>query len=252
MRADGGDVRLVSTGKGRTTCAFFFPDTSDARPHFIYASTHLGGDACPSPPDRSAGYVWPIYPTYDIFSADLGGERPTVTRLTDNDGYDAEGAVSPDGSRIVFTSLRHGDLDLYSMKPDGTDVVRLTDAAGYDGGPFFSWDGRSIVFRAARPEGRDQLEEYRALLRQGLVRPRRLEIHVMRADGTGLRQITKIGAASFAPFMHPNGQQVIFSSNLGDSSASRMPSRSRRSRCSPATARSSCSAARAARARPTR
>jgi Tol biopolymer transport system component len=218
MRADGSDVRLVSTGRGRTTCAFFFPDSSDARPRFIYASTHLGGEACPPPPERSSGYVWPIYPTYDIFAADLGPGGPVLTRLTDNDGYDAEGAVSPDGRRIVFTSLREGDLDLYAMDADGTGVRRLTDAPGYDGGAFFSWDGQSIVFRAARPESRTELDEYRALLRQGLVRPRRLEIYVMRADGTGLRRITNNGAASFAPFMHPNGHQVIFSSNLHDPS----------------------------------
>jgi Tol biopolymer transport system component len=216
MRADGSDVRLVSTGKGRTTCAFFFPDSSDARPRFIYASTHLGGDTCPPPPERSSGYVWPIYSSYDIFSADLGPAGPTLARLTDSDGYDAEGAVSPDGRRIVFTSLRAGDLDLYVMNTDGTGVRRLTDTPGYDGGAFFSWDDQWIVFRAARPESHADLEEYRALLRQGLVRPRQLEIYVMRADGTGLRRLTGNGAASFAPFMHPNGHQVIFSSNLHD------------------------------------
>ena len=216
MRTDGSDVRLVSTGKGRTTCAFFFPDSSDEQPHFIYASTHLGGDACPPAPDRSAGYVWPIYPTYDIFAAT--GTPATLTRLTDNDGYDAEGALAPNGSRIVFTSLRAGDLDLYTMKPDGTDVRRLTDAPGYDGGAFYSWDGRQIVFRAARPETREELDEHRELLGRSLVRPRRLEIYVMRADGTGQTQVTRNGAANFAPFMHPRGERIVFSSNLHDPS----------------------------------
>jgi len=212
MGADGSDVRLLSTGKGRTTCAFFFPDGQ----RFLYASTHLGGDACPPPADRSAGYVWPIYPTYDIFSDDGAAPGTRLTRLTDNDGYDAEAAVSPDGRRIVFTSLRAGDLDLYTMAADGSDVRRLTDRPGYDGGAFYSWGGRHIVFRAARPETREELEEYRALLARGLVRPSRLEIYIMRADGTGLTQVTKARAASFAPFLHPNGQQVIFSSNLHD------------------------------------
>ena len=210
MRDDGSDVRLVSTGKGRTTCSFFFPDGK----RFIYASTHLGGAACPPPPDRSRGYVWPIYPTYEIFSADLDGRN--LTRLTDNEGYDAEGAVSPDGRRIVFTSLREADLDLYVMDADGANVRRLTDRPGYDGGPFFSWDGRYIVFRAARPETREELEGYRTLLKQSLVRPQRLELFVMKADGTGLTQVTRNGAASFAPFMHPNSQQIVFSSNLHD------------------------------------
>ncbi|MBI4588241.1 MAG: PD40 domain-containing protein [Candidatus Rokubacteria bacterium] len=210
MRADGSEVTLVSTGKGRTTCSFFFPDGRRA----IYASTHVGDPECPPRPDLSQGYVWPIYPTYEIFSVDLAGG--TLRRLTSNPGYDAEGAVSPDGSRIVFTSLREGDLDLYVMDADGSNVRRLTDRKGYDGGPFFSWDGRAIVFRSAHPETRQEVEEYEGLLKQSLVRPRRLEIFVMRADGTGLRQVTKNGAANFAPFMHPNGQQIIFSSNLHD------------------------------------
>jgi Tol biopolymer transport system component len=212
MGADGGDVTLVSTGRGRTTCAFFFPDGRRA----IYASTHPGGAPCPPPPDRSGGYVWPIYPSYEIFAVDLDSGR--LTRLTRHEGYDAEGAVSPDGTRIVFTSLREGDLDLYAMDADGSRVERLTAEPGYDGGPFFSWDGRSIVFRAARPESRTALEEYRALLGQGLVKPRRLEIFVMRADGTGLVQVTKNGAANFAPFLHPDGRQIVFSSNLHDPS----------------------------------
>jgi Tol biopolymer transport system component len=179
----------------------------------IYASTHLAAEACPPAPDRSAGYVWPLYRGYDIFAADLDGGG--VKRLTDHDGYDAEGAVSPDGSRIVFTSLRDGDLDIHVMDADGGDVRRLTRGVGYDGGAFFSWDGRFIVFRAARPAGAD-LEEYRTLLGQGLVRPRRLEIFVMRADGGGLVQVTDNGAANFAPFMHPDSRRVIFSSNLHD------------------------------------
>jgi Tol biopolymer transport system component len=156
--------------------------------------------------------VWPIYPSYDIVAADADGGN--VTRLTDQDGYDAEGVVSPDGRHIVFTSLREGDLDLYLMNADGKDVRRLTDRPGYDGGPFFSWDGRSVVFRAARHDTREELEQYRALLRQSLVRPSRLEIFVTGADGRGLAQVTRNGAANFAPFMHPNARQIIFSSNL--------------------------------------
>jgi TolB protein len=210
MREDGSDVRLVSTGGGRTTCAFFFPDGR----RFIYASTHQAAAACPPPADRSAGYVWPIYPSYQIYAADTEGGP--LTPLTANEGYDAEGAVSPDGSRIVFTSLREGDLDLYVMNADGSDVRRLTDRLGYDGGPFFSWDGRFIVYRAGYPDTAAERDEYRELLRRSLVRPRRLEIFVMKADGTGVRQVTRNGAANFAPFMHPNSQQIMFSSNLHD------------------------------------
>jgi Tol biopolymer transport system component len=212
MRVDGSDVRLVSTGKGRTTCAYFFPDAR----RLIYASTHLTDAACPPPPDRSGGYVWPIYPSYEIFAADSDGGN--LTRLTNHDGYDAEGAVSPDGRRIVFTSLRDGDLDLHVMDADGSNVRRLTDSPGYDGGPFFSWDGRFIVFRAARPQTTAEIDEYRALLARSLVRPRALELYLMRADGTGLRQVTRNGAANFAPFMQPGSERIVFSSNLDDAS----------------------------------
>ncbi len=211
MRADGGEQRRLSSG-GRTTCGFFFPDGR----RVIYATTHLAGAACPPPPDRSQGYVWPLFSTWDIVASDADGGN--LTRLTDNDTYDAECAVSPDGRRIVFTSLREGDLDLYLMDADGGNVRRLTDAPGYDGGPFFSWDGRFIVFRASRPEGREELEDYRALLTRGLVRPRRLDIYLMNADGTGLRRVTRLAGANFAPFMHPNARQIIFSSNLHDPS----------------------------------
>jgi len=212
MNLDGSGLRLLSTGKGRTTCSFFVP----GEPRFIYASTHLGSPACPPRPDLSRGYVWPIYPDYEIFSAALDGSN--LRRLTDNWGYDAEGAVSPDGKTIVFTSLRDGDLDLYLMDVDGGNVRRLTDRLGYDGGPFFSWDGRTIVYRAWHPTAPSDVKEYRDLLARHLVRPSRMELFVMDADGGHIRQVTDLGAASFAPFMHPDGQRIVFSSNLHDGS----------------------------------
>jgi Tol biopolymer transport system component len=212
MNDDGSEQRLLSPGTGRTTCGFFFPDGR----RVVYATTHLAGAACPPPPDRTHGYVWPLYSTWDIVAADLDGGN--VTRLTANDTYDAECAIAPDGRRLVFTSLRDGDLDLYTMDADGTNVTRLTDTPGYDGGAFYSWDGRFLVFRASRPETREELDDYRALLRQGLVRPRRLDIYLMKIDGTGLTRVTRLAGANFAPFMHPNGRQIIFSSNLHDPS----------------------------------
>ncbi len=210
MNIDGSDVKLLSGGVGRTTCSFFFPDQK----HFIYASTHLGGDACPPAPDRSKGYVWPIYPTYDIFSANLDGTH--LKQLTKNKGYDAEGVVSPDGKKIVFTSLRDGDLDIYLMNSDGTNVRRLTREKGYDGGPFFSWDGKQIVYRAYHPKTPQEVSEYEALLKQSLIKPTRAEIYIMNSDGSHQRQITQNGAANWAPFLHPNNRQIIFSSNIHD------------------------------------
>jgi len=210
MNVDGGDVKLLNNGKGRTTCGFFFPDGK----RFIYASTHLAGDRCPPAPDRSQGYVWPIYRSYEIFSANLDGSG--LKRLTRNPGYDAEGIISSDGKKIVFTSLRGGDLDIYTMNADGSGTKRLTTEKGYDGGPFFSWDGKTIVYRAYHPKTKDELTEYESLLKQNLIRPTRAEIYAMAADGSNKRQLTNNGAANWAPFLHPNNRQIIFSSNLHD------------------------------------
>jgi Tol biopolymer transport system component len=207
MPVAGGQPKLVSTGKGRTTCAYFTGD--DQR--IIYASTHLASEECPPPPDMSRGYVWALYPGYDIFSQDL--KTGDLLQLTTSPGYDAEATISPSGDKIVFTSVRDGDLEIYTMKPDGSEVTRLTHEPGYDGGPFFSPDGQKIVYRAGRPENLAALADYRKLLSDNLVRPSRMEIWVMDADGANKRQITDLGCASFAPFFLPSGEKIIFSSN---------------------------------------
>jgi Tol biopolymer transport system component len=208
MAADGGDVRLVSSGRGRTTCAFFTPDGA----RILYASTHHAGPECPPPADRSGGYVWPLH-DYDLYTCAVDGGD--LQRLGGAPGYDAEGTIAPDG-RIVFTSTRDGDLDLHVMDAAGGNVRRLTDRPGYDGGPFFSWDGRDIVWRGWHPTDPAELAEYRALLARGLVRPNRAELFVMAADGTGARQVTANGAANWAPALHPDGERIVFSSNLHD------------------------------------
>jgi Tol biopolymer transport system component len=210
MNADGSNVKLVSTGMGRTTCSYFMPDGK----RVIYASTHLGSPDCPPPADRSEGYVWPIYRTFDIFSVNTDGTD--LKRLTNTDGYDAEGTVSPDGKKIVFTSVRDGDLDIYDMNIDGTQPRRLTNELGYDGGPWHSRDGQWIVWRASRPKAADEVARYKDLLGKNLVMPSKLEIMVMKADGTQKRQLTSNGAANFAPFFHPNGRQIIFASNVNN------------------------------------
>jgi Tol biopolymer transport system component len=210
MPADGSaPAELVSTGKGRTTCAYFLE--GDQR--ILYASTHLGGDACPPVPDRSQGYVWPLYDTYDIFTARPDGSD--LQQLTDTPGYDAEATVCATDGSILFTSTRDGDIDLYRMDADGQKVKRLTDTRGYDGGAFFSRDCSKIVWRASRPEG-EALEDYRRLLAEKLVRPSKLELWVANADGSDARQVTHLGAATFAPYFHPSGRRILFSSNYGD------------------------------------
>jgi len=209
MDADGTNRKLVSTGKGRTTCAYFLKDGS----RILFASTHAASPDCPPPPDSSKGYVWPVYGTYRICSA-----RPDGTDLkclTPWEGYNAEATVSPDGKTVVFTSDKDGDLDLYAMDPDGQNVRRLTTTPGYDGGAFFSPDSKQIVFRGFHPEG-PALEEYRALLKRHLVRPSVMELFVADADGTNVRQVTKNGAANFCPFFTADGKRILFSSNLGD------------------------------------
>lgn len=210
MDREGDSPQMVSTGTGRTTCAYFFPDGQ----RILYASTHLGSAACPPPPDYSRGYVWPLEKSYDIFTAKPDGSD--LQRLTATPGYDAEATISRDGNKIVFTSVRDGDLELYSMDADGENVKRLTHESGYDGGAFYSADGSQIVYRAHHPTDPQEIEDYRALLEEGLIRPNQLELFVMDADGGNKRQITRNGAANFGPFFHPDGKRIIFSSNLAD------------------------------------
>lgn len=205
-----GTTALVSTGLGRTTCSYFYP----AGDRILYSSTHHHDEDCPEPPDRSQGYVWAVYPSYDIFAAGVDGSDPT--QLTSSAGYDAEATFSPTGHRIIFTSARDGDLDLYSMLPDGSDVRRVTDRLGYDGGAFYSPDGTKIVWRAHYPEDPEEIADYQSLLADGLIRPSALEIWVADADGSNPRQLTDNGAANFAPYWHPSGEMIIFSSNMDD------------------------------------
>lgn len=208
MDTNGENVQLISGGVGRTTCAYFLPGDN----HIVYASTIESGASCPPPPDRSKGYVWKLYESFDIYASDLNGGN--LKKLTDSPGYDAEATVSPMGDKIVFTSLRDGDPELYLMDLDGSNQTRLTFEKGYDGGAFFSQDGKQLVFRASRPKTEKELEDYRELVEEGYVRPTALEIFVIDVDGKNMRQVTSFGKASFAPYFHPDGKRIIFSSNL--------------------------------------
>lgn len=200
---------LISTGKGRTTCSYFLPGDS----LILYASTHLGAEACPPVPEHKHGdpYLWPIYPSYDIFVADMKGN--IVKQLTDAPGYDAEATVSPKGDKIVFTSDRSGDLELYIMDIDGSNVKQITDELGYDGGAFFSPDGTKLVFRASRPKTPEEQKTYKDYLAKGLVAPTEMEVFVCDLDGSNMIQVTKLGQANWAPYFHPSGKKIIFSSN---------------------------------------
>ncbi len=207
MNADGSDQRMVSTGKGRTTCGYFLPDGK----RFLYASTHEAGAECPPPPDRSRGYVWPVYPNYDLYLA--GEDGKIIRKLTDQPGYDAEATVNWRTGRIVWTALRDGDLDLYSMDVSGKKQKRLTRRVGYDGGAFYSADGKKLVWRAHYPADAASLADYRSKLSENLTAPMKMELFAADADGRNPRQITSFGCASFAPSFSPDGRNIIFASN---------------------------------------
>ncbi len=202
--------QLVSTGLGRTTCSYFLPGDST----IVYSSTHKAGRDCPEPPkkeDFGNKYIWPISEGYDIFVADTKGNQ--LQQLTFEKGYDAEPTVSPKGDKIVFTSTRTGDLELFTMNINGTNVQQVTHELGYDGGAFFSPDGNKLIFRASRPKTEDAIKEYKKLLALGLVQPTNMELYICNIDGSELTKITNLGNANWAPFFHPSGKKIIFSSN---------------------------------------
>jgi Tol biopolymer transport system component len=211
MRADGQPLetgeqyRLVSTGEGRTTCGYYLPDG-----RVLFASTHGGGPECPTPSPRGGAYVWDIYDSYDIYVADADGTN--IQPLITSDGYDAEPTVSPDGRFVIFTSTRDGDLDIYRYELATGETIRITDTVGYDGGAFFSPDSERIVWRASRPTGADA-ERYQQLLEGGQVEPGALDIYVADADGSNVRRVTNLPGANWAPFFHPDGERILFSSN---------------------------------------
>jgi len=207
MNADVSQVRMVSTGQGRTTCAYFLPDGK----HILYASTHEAGPACPPAPDRSKGYVWGVYSSFDNYLATDDGK--IVKKLTTAPGYDAEAVVNFKTGRIVYTSLAGGDLDLWVMNSDGSRKRQITRQLGYDGGGVFSPDGKKVVWRANHPATPEAVAEYKQLLAKDLVAPMKMEIFVGDADGRNARQITNFGCASFAPTFTPDGKKILFASN---------------------------------------
>jgi TolB protein len=204
------EYKLVSTGKGRTTCGAF---TKDGK-HVIYASTHLGADTCPPVPDRKKygnKYIWPLYDSYDIFMADLNGK--IVKQLTKAKGYDAEATLSPDGKKMLYTSDKDGDIDLYIMDLKTGKEKRITNTLGYDGGAWFSPDGKKLIWRASRPKTEAEIKEYKELLAENLVAPTNMEVYISNADGSNMKQVTAFGQANWAPAYMPDNKRIIFASN---------------------------------------
>ncbi|MFT5291439.1 MAG: TolB protein [Planctomycetota bacterium] len=201
---------MVSTGRGVTTCAYFLPGDRSIG----FASTHGAVSSCPPPPDHSAGYVWSLWPEYDIWVRNL--DTWELTQLTDTPGYDAELTVSPIGDRMVFTSTRSGDLELWTCDPDGSNLFQVTDTPGYDGGAFYSHDGKQLVFRTTQftpGKEAEELASYRDLLTSDRVRPGSMEIYTIDVDGKNRKQVTSLGGANFAPYFYPDDKHIMFSSN---------------------------------------
>jgi len=207
MNADGSGQRLVSTGKGATTCGYFLSDNK----HILYASTHEGNPSCPPSPDHSKGYVWAVHPTFDIYLATDDGK--IVKKLTDTPGYDAEATVNFKTHKITYTSLASGDLELWSMNEDGSGKKQVTHTEGYDGGSVFSRDGKMMTWRAYHPDTPEKKASYEELLKQNLTTPMKMELWTASADGSNAKQITNFGCASFAPTFTPDGRKLLFASN---------------------------------------
>ena len=204
------EFKLVSTGKGRTTCAFFTKDNQ----HIIYASTHLASSDCPPVPDRAKygnKYIWPLYRGYDIFKADLNGK--IIKQLTNSPFYDAEATLSPDGKKMIYTSTKDGDIELYILELKSGKEKRITNELGYDGGAWFSPDGKKIIWRASRPKTEAAINEYKELLAQDLVAPTNMEVWVANVDGSDAKQVTNFGQANWAPTFMPDSKRIIFASN---------------------------------------
>lgn len=198
---------LVSTGKGRTTCSYFLHGDTTV----LWGSTHLGHETCPPEPDKSNGYVWPMYPEFEIFISDLEGGN--LVQLTDNDYYDAEATTSPTENKIVYTSTKTGDIELFVLDLDTKEEIQVTHELGYDGGAFFSPDGTQLIWRSSRPKTEEEQAYYKNLLAKDMVEPSDMELYIGNIDGTNVRKLSDLGGANWAPFFHPSGKKVIFCSN---------------------------------------
>ena len=215
MRADGTELKRISNGEGRTTCSYYYPSGKE----ILFSSTFSANKSCPVAPDKTHGYVWPIYNTYQIYKATADGKDPLPIEVGAPTAYNAEATVCKDGS-VIFTSDRDGDLNLYrgQLDRDGqiTEIKKLTTTLGYDGGAFFSADCKKVVWRASRPHEGKEADDYKALLRNHLIRPGQLEIWTANSDGSHPHQVTRIGSASFAPYFTPDSKQIVFASNPRD------------------------------------
>lgn len=210
MNADGSAKKLVSTGKGRCTCSYLTPDGK----WLYFSSTHSVNEGAQKPVDMSKGYVWMVNPEFSLYRSRPDGSN--LELILNKGSYVAETTISSAKPEMFFTAAFEGDLELYRSDLKGKNIKRLTHNVGYDGGPFVSWDGNWVVYRRYSLKEQSEFDEYRSLLKENLVRPSKLEVWLMDRNGKGNRQVTSLGCASFAPFLHPDNQRIIFASNFGD------------------------------------
>ncbi len=205
MPLSGIPAGRISSGKGRATGAAFL--RSD---EIVYSSTQaVDNGACPAPP--SVKDVWRLDKGAELYISDTNGKA--VRQLKGNPAhYNGEAAVSPNGGRIIFTSTRTGDPELFSMNPDGSALKQLTHHVGFDGDASYSPMGNEIVFSGSRPK-RPALAEYKKSLAKGYADRWPSEIYVMNIDGSGERELTHLAGANYAPCWMPDGTHILFTSN---------------------------------------
>ena len=143
--------------------------------------------------------------------ADLNGK--IVKQLTSSKGYDAEATISPDGKKMLYTSTKGGDIDLYIMDLKTRKEKKITSQLGYDGGAWFSPDGKKIIWRASRPKTEAEIKDYNELLAEGLVAPTNMEVFIADVNGKNVKQVTSFGNANWAPAYMPDSKRIIFASN---------------------------------------
>ncbi|KJH49740.1 WD40-like protein [Dictyocaulus viviparus] len=255
----------ISTGIGSCASPFFYPNNNDLLYTGNFHKTKMKAkkgtddDSCPTKKCESPeavtdetlkkfcnmSYILDIFPDYDIFKVNEFGN--IISQLTSNDVYDAEAVISPDGTKILYTSNETGDLDIYIMNIDGTSkkqvsamksceetlerskmiaenpntlplaVLALTNIVGYDGGGSFSSDSKKIVFHANRPNTTDEIRRYKDLLRgslsYNLISWDETELYIIDVNGTSMNPVfsRKLGRTNWAPFYHPDKKRIVFS-----------------------------------------
>jgi len=206
---NGNNLTEFVANDGAFTCAYF---SLDDRYIFFSSTMHLGSE-CPEiykdPNPRK--YIWPLR-DYEIFRYDNGA----VKQLTNYSGYNAETTTHPFEEKVIFTSLRDGDINLFEMDYNGENVKQITSEYGYDGGAFYSPNGENIVWRAWYPTSDEEISMWKNNLAKKFIESVPLDIYVAKNDGSEKQRLTSNGATNWAPSWHPDGKHIVFSSNMDD------------------------------------